>query len=160
MNQPDDKISWEPAQDPDLVLSSRITSAHEDATGQSAEDSLPELFQTEDADGDDLVPMLTDVLQLPRYQPDVLPATLNEVDWTALTERVRENVLERLMRKSTQMLDDQLTDSLQLVVERAMANLNAELRDTLTLMIKDIVARAVDEEINRVHTEISRRTPV
>lgn len=112
------------------------------------------------ADADEQVPMLTDVLQVPRYQPGDLPAALDDVNWTALTERVRDNVMERLMRKSTQLLDERVADTLQVVIERATANLNLELRDALTTMIKDIVARAVDEELSRVHNEISRRQAI
>jgi hypothetical protein len=109
-------------------------------------------------DIDQQVPMLTDVLQVPRYQSGELPSSLDEVNWPALADRVRDNVMERLMRKSTQMLEERIADTLQVVIERNTANLHHELRDALSLMVKEIVTQAVAEELNRVHTEISSRT--
>ncbi len=110
-------------------------------------------------DIDQQVPMLTDVLQVPRYQSNELPQKLDDVNWSALSDRVRDNVMERLMRKSTQMLEERMADTLQLVIDRNTANLNLELHDVLSAMIKEIVTKAVAEELNRVHTEISSRTP-
>jgi hypothetical protein len=109
-------------------------------------------------DIDQQVPMLTDVLQVPRYQSGELPSSLDEVNWPALADRVRDNVMERLMRKSTQMLEERIADTLQVVIERNTANLHHELRDALSLMVKEIVTQAVAEELNRVHTEISSRS--
>ncbi len=109
-------------------------------------------------DIDQQVPMLTDVLQVPRYQAGELPSSLDDVNWPALADRVRDNVMERLMRKSTQMLDERIADTLQVVIDRNTANLHHELRDALSLMVKEIVTKAVAEELNRVHTEISSRS--
>ena len=38
---------------------------------------------------DEAIPMLTEIVQVPRYVPEELPRTLEEVDWSGLTERVR-----------------------------------------------------------------------
>ena len=107
---------------------------------------------------DEHVPMLTDVLRLPRYQDQELPAQLDDVNWSELAERIRSNVMERLMRRSTLLLDEQLGDGLNAVIERATENLAAELRSALSSMVKDLVYTAVDEELNRVHTEIAKRS--
>ena len=107
---------------------------------------------------DEPIPMLTEIVQVPRYGPETLPATLQEVDWAALAERVRENVTERLTRRSQALLDAQMLESLQAVIDRAAESLAAELRATMSQMVRDIVARAVTEEITRVHAEISRRS--
>ena len=103
------------------------------------------------------IPMLTEIVEVPRYAPEELPATLEEVDWAELAERVRENVAERLTRRSQALLDAALRDSLQAVVDRAAESLASELRGSLTQMVRDIVGRAVNEEITRVHAEIARR---
>ena len=102
--------------------------------------------------------MLTDVLRLPRYQDQELPAQLDDVNWSELAERIRSNVMERLMRRSTLLLDEQLGDGLNAVIERATENLASELRSALSSMVKDLVYTAVDEELNRVHTEIAKRS--
>ena len=120
-----------------------------------------ELLATDEVTSlDDQVPMLTDVLRLPRYQDEELPAQLDDVNWSELAERIRSNVMERLLRRSTLLLDEQLGDSLNVVIERATENLAAELRSALSTMVKDLVYKAVDEELNRVHTEIAKRSSV
>jgi uncharacterized membrane-anchored protein YjiN (DUF445 family) len=106
---------------------------------------------------DEAIPMLTEVVQVPRYLAEELPASLGDVDWAELAERVRENVTERLTRRSQALLDAQLRESLQTVVDRAAESLASELRASLSQMVRDIVARAVTEEITRVHAEIARR---
>lgn len=112
---------------------------------------------TEDATAADAIPMLTDVVQLPRYSGNELPAQLNEVDWTALALRVRENVMERLLRRSDMMLDAQLQSTLKVVIERTTETLSLELHDVLSRMIRDLVSKAVSDELTRVHTEMARR---
>jgi hypothetical protein len=101
-------------------------------------------------------PMLTEVVHVPRYSKTELPDTLSEVDWAQLALRVRENVLERLMRRSELLLDSQMKATLQTITERAAESLAAQLHDSLSQLIRDIVARAVNEELTRLHTEIAR----
>ena len=103
------------------------------------------------------IPMLTEVVQVPRYDTEDLPQTLAEVDWGDLGQRVRENVLERLLRRSDALLDAQLQNTLTPVLERAAETVVHELHDALNRMIRDIVARAVTEELTRLHAEIAKR---
>lgn len=106
--------------------------------------------------GDDAIPMLTEVVEVPRYDRSELPRTLVEIDWAQLAMRVRENVLEGLLGRSDAMLDAQLRASLQAVIGRATESLAADLGTTLEQLIRDLVARAVTEEITRVHDEVVR----
>ena len=106
---------------------------------------------------DTAIPMLTEIVQVPRYAPEELPRALEDVDWSGLAERVRENVTERLARRSQALLDAALRDSLQAVVDRATESLAADLRESVTRTVRDLVAQAVNEEITRVHAEIARR---
>ncbi len=103
------------------------------------------------------IPMLTEVVQVPRYDTGDLPQTLSEVNWGELGQRVRENVLERLLRRSDALLDAQLQNTLTPVLERAAEAVAHELHDALNRMIRDIVARAVTEELTRLHAEIAKR---
>ena len=103
--------------------------------------------------------MLTEIVQVSRYVPAELPRALEDVDWSGLAERVRENVTERLARRSEALLDAALRDSLQAVVDRAAESLAADLRESVMQTVRDLVARAVNEEITRVHAEIARRPP-
>ena len=106
--------------------------------------------------GDDAIPMLTEIVEVPRYDRSELPRTLVEIDWAQLAMRVRENVLEGLLGRSDAMLDAQLRASLQAVIGRATESLAADLGTTLEQLIRDLVARAVTEEITRVHDEVIR----
>jgi hypothetical protein len=106
--------------------------------------------------GDDAIPMLTEIVEVPRYDRSELPRTLVEIDWAQLAMRVRENVLEGLLGRSDAMLDAQLRASLQTVIGRATESLAADLGTTLEQLIRDLVARAVTEEITRVHDEVVR----
>lgn len=106
---------------------------------------------------DESFPMLTEVMQVPRYSSSELPDNLSEVDWAQLALRVRENVLERLMRRSELLLDAQMKDTLTTITQRAAESLAVELHDSLSQLIRDIVARAVNEELTRLQTEIQRQ---
>jgi len=101
--------------------------------------------------------MLTEIVEVPRYLAEELPETLAEVDWAELGERVRANVLERLARRTQALLDAQLRETLQPVIDRTVESVAAELRASLPLLVRDVVARAVNEELTRVHAEIARR---
>ena len=106
--------------------------------------------------GDDAIPLLTEVVEVPRYDSSELPRTLVEIDWAQLAMRVRGNVLEGLLGRSDALLDEQLRTSLQVVIGRATESLAADLGTTLEQLIRDLVARAVTEEITRVHDEVIR----
>ena len=44
-----------------------------------------------------------------------------------------------------------------MVLERAVEAVAQEMHDAMTRMIRDVVARAVTEELTRLHAEIARR---
>ncbi len=103
---------------------------------------------------DDAIPMLTEVVELPRYDAAELPHALADVDWAHLALRVQENVLERLLGRSEALIDDEMQAGLEAVLSRATESLAAELRLTLAQLVRDLVARAVTDELTRVHDEI------
>lgn len=107
-------------------------------------------------DDDEAIPLLTEVIEVPRYDASELPKTLADVDWSQLALRVQENVLERLLSRSDALLDSHLQASLRAVIGRATESLESELRTTLAQMVRDLVARAVTDELTRVHDEVVR----
>lgn len=109
------------------------------------------------AERDDAIPMLTEVVELPGEAAPDLPESLGEVDWAALEQRVQDNVIDRLMHRSVDLLDDQLHATLNAVIGRAIDHLSAELHEALAQLTRDLVARAVAEELDRVHAEVARR---
>lgn len=108
-------------------------------------------------DDEDSIPMLTDVVNVQRYHPDQLPRNFEDVDWSALAGQVRENVLERLLRRGDILLDAQIGNALAPVISRAVETMSRDMHDTLNRLVRDIVARAVTEEITRLHAEMARQ---
>jgi len=108
-------------------------------------------------DADEAIPTLTEIVNLPRYGEPELPAALSDVDWSALAQHIQDNVLGRLMRRSELLFGAQLRATLKSVLDRTAEQMSAELQVTLSQLTRDLVARAVAEEITRVHDEIARR---
>jgi len=108
---------------------------------------------------DDAIPLLTEVVEAPRYSVHGLPAALSDVDWSALAREVQDNVLERLMRRSESLFEQSLRATLDTVIERATAQLLLELQGAVSQLTRDVVARAVAEELARVQADIEQGEP-
>jgi hypothetical protein len=104
---------------------------------------------------DDNIPMLTEVVQVPRYSKTELPKTIDDVQFSALSDRVEHNVMERILRHSEQLLDAKLKDDLAPVLQRATETLVADLKTTLSQSIRDMVSNAVADELTRLQSEIT-----
>jgi hypothetical protein len=104
---------------------------------------------------EDNIPMLTEVVQVPRYSKNELPQTIDDVQWTALSEKVQVNVMERLLRRSEQLIDARLKQDLSAVIARATETLAADLQTTLSQSIRDMVSAAVADELTRLQSEIT-----
>ncbi len=111
------------------------------------------------AHADASIPLLTEIIDLPRYDAGELPPALTDIDWSQLALRVQENVLERLLGDSQTLIDEPMHDALHALIERASASLAAELHLALAPLLRERVARAVTDELTRVHDEISRAHP-
>ncbi len=124
---------------------------------QSRDGTLAESDAAPMPDGS--IPMLTEIIRLADDVDEPLPASLEHVDWAALAQRVRDDVLGRLMRNSDAMLAPELRATLATVLERTLQQLGDELQGTLSQLVRDLVARAVADEITRLHDEIESRGP-
>lgn len=111
----------------------------------------------QDARSEASIPMLTEIIRGPGDAREPLPAALDHVQWAELAARVRDDVLSRLMHHSDAMLASELRTSLALVLERTLRQLGDELHDAMSQLVRDLVARAVADEITRLHDEIARR---
>lgn len=105
----------------------------------------------------DPIPMLTEVVQVKPYDNLRLPVELSDADWVRLANRVRENVLERLLRHSDSMLDGQLRAALDPAFDRAVDVLRTEMHERVEPMLRDVVARAISDELSRVHAAMNRK---
>ena len=108
---------------------------------------------------DDAIPMLTEVVELPQQSAADLPATLEQVDWAALSRQVQDSVLERLLARPDLLLEPGLRSAVDAVVRRATAQLAVELQSTVAQLVRDAVARAVAEELGRLQGRIADAGP-
>ena len=108
-------------------------------------------------DGDESIPLLTEVVEIPRYGGAELPASLADVDWAALSQQVQDNVFERLMQRSTQLFDTQVRAAITPVLDRAARQLSADLESAVTQLTRELVEHAIADELARVHAEIAAR---
>jgi hypothetical protein len=104
---------------------------------------------------EDSIPMLTEVVEVPRYSRTELPDAIDDVQWAALSERVERNVMERMLRRTEQMIDAKLNQDLTLVIARATQTLSADLATTISESIRDLVSNAVADELTRLQSEIT-----
>jgi hypothetical protein len=104
---------------------------------------------------EDSIPMLTEVVEVPRYSRTELPDAIDDVQWAALSERVERNVMERMLRRTEQMIDAKLNQDLTQVIARATQTLSADLATTISESIRDLVSNAVADELTRLQSEIT-----
>lgn len=70
--------------------------------------------------------------------------------WERLEREVSERVLQQLLERVDSMLEQRVRDSLADVLQIAVENLATEIRSGLHHTIKDVVVRAVSQEITRL----------
>ena len=101
---------------------------------------------------DETIPVLTDVVRLPR-EPATEPAlpAFSDEDWAALAARVETSVTERMLLHAGPMLDASLDNMLTHLLQRAGAQLAQDLHDVFSHLVRDLLARAVTEELTMLH---------
>lgn len=108
---------------------------------------------------EDAIPLLTEIVEPPREPRTGLPATLGEADWSALARQVEDDVLVRLMHHSEALFAQSLRSTLDAVIERATVQLQLDLESAISQLTRDVVARAVADELARVQAEIGQQAP-
>jgi len=79
-----------------------------------------------------------------------LPAPLSEEQWKRMERRVRERILGQLLMRTDAVLEERIRTSLAGVLEHAVEDLAATLRQSLHKTLDDVVSRAVAQEISRL----------
>lgn len=77
---------------------------------------------------------------------------LNELEWDVLERRLSERILHQLQERVDSVLEQRIRDSMAEVLQRALADLTDELHKGLQRTLKQLVARAVSEEVAHVQT--------
>jgi hypothetical protein len=113
----------------------------------SAQDSFPVL--TEVLTGH---PSKADLASPTSLEPDFGSTQIHAQDLAELERTVREQVLNRLLQRVDNVVDLRLKMSVDEVVSRHMDRLNAELKQNLHDTLREVVARAVSQEVARLHS--------
>lgn len=79
-------------------------------------------------------------------------ATWTEPEWNLLERRLSERILQQLQGRVDFVLEQRLRDSMEDVLQHALAGLTAEIRDGLQQTIEKIVVRAVAQELTHLQT--------
>jgi hypothetical protein len=121
------------------------------------------------------IPLLTEIISLPALpvpepaplaHPPPYPATpmsaagaasLQQDEWDALEEEVRERVLRQVMQQIDSVLEQCVRDSLADVLQTAVEGLAADIRSGLNETLRGVVDCAVRQEIGS--TKSSRNQP-
>jgi hypothetical protein len=153
-------IGNEPHPDEDMALLDGPPAPTWDASGSIVADprrvTANDVFTlAQDADDFDLLPAAIDEPDLISAASDVSPPVptrdaATDFSSTELAERVRENVLNDLASRIDAELDARIAQAMHAEVETALAQLQGRLRENLTEAMRDLVARAVAEEIARL----------
>jgi hypothetical protein len=75
-----------------------------------------------------------------------------EPEWTLLERRLSERILHQLQDRVDFVLEQRLRDSMAEALQRAMAGLTSEIRESLQQTIETIVVRAVAQELAHLQT--------
>jgi hypothetical protein len=102
--------------------------------------------------GDNDIPTLTEVVQVQSVDTAGLVPPRGDVD-----QQQTEEVLQRLLRRSDMLLEAPLQHALMPVMERLAGIVARELHDSLERIVREVVARAVTEELTRLHGETDER---
>lgn len=98
--------------------------------------------------GEPLIP-LRKTLQEPRAEADVVPAPSTLSAARASEKQMAERVLTELQKQVDVMLEQQLRDALAPAIERLAEALANEMRTELASALREMVARAVTQELSR-----------
>ncbi|QDZ28614.1 hypothetical protein [Noviherbaspirillum sp. UKPF54] len=79
-------------------------------------------------------------------------AEWDEERWARLERDVRERVLHQVLERIDFVLEQRVRDSLADVLQLAVENLAAEIHSGLHHTVKDVVTRAVTQEISKLQS--------
>ncbi|KRB78810.1 hypothetical protein [Noviherbaspirillum sp. Root189] len=121
------------------------------------------------------IPVLTEIIPAPATAPAEITVTVDippelpvteaivtleppteriwdEADWERLEREVRERVLVQVLERVDFVLEQRVRDSLADVLQLAVERLANDIKDGLHHSIKDVVSRAVAQEITKLQS--------
>jgi len=76
----------------------------------------------------------------------------DDEEWDRMEREIRERVLQQVLDRIDFVLEQRVRDSLADVLQTAVEGLAGEIKDGLHHTIKDVVTRAVAQEISRLQS--------
>jgi hypothetical protein len=119
---------------------------------QQIDQSIPVL--TEVIAKDELAPVAVQQLEEEAHEEDL--DIIRQQAWERLELTIRENVLKQVLSRVDFVLEHRVRDSLADAMQIAVDKLAEDIRSGLQNSIKEVVTRAVTQEINKVkNTKVS-----
>ena len=106
---------------------------------------------------DESIPTLTEILQAPALADTPVPASLSDADLDALAQSLRDNLTAGIGRQADAIFGAQLRATLRVMLERSAEQMANDLYTALSQQTRDLVARAVADEIARLRQELTKR---
>lgn len=104
---------------------------------------------TDPMSGDDAIPMLTEIVEVPRPPDDTVVADTGPLDWEALADRVHDAVTVRLLQRVDAVISIDVRDALHATLMEVVNNACARLRLVISQEVSDAVSQAVADELQR-----------
>jgi uncharacterized NAD(P)/FAD-binding protein YdhS len=112
------------------------------------------------------IPVLTEVIATPQTEfrqagapaaksddaPALPIAELDEEAWNRMEREIRERILYQVLERVDFVLEQRVRDGLADVLQTAVDSLANELRNGLHISIKELVTRAVAQEITKLQS--------
>jgi hypothetical protein len=92
------------------------------------------------------------------YMPAAAPC--NEEQWERLEQEIREAVLLQVLERIDFVMEQRVRDSLADVLQTAVENLASEIKVGLHYAIRDVVTRAVTQEITKLQSGKKQLPPL
>jgi hypothetical protein len=108
---------------------------------------------------DPSIPMLTEVMDFQRSaldpEPNVETAAQpvpidKDIDWQALKQQLQNSILESLLEKSDAFLAKEFQERVKPLLERTVSSMVQDLNIHLEQVLRDAVASAIADELNKL----------
>lgn len=76
----------------------------------------------------------------------------DEETWNRMEQELRERILQQVLKRVDFVLEQRVRDSLADVLQLAVSGLAAEIQEGLHATVKDVVIRAVAQEITKLQS--------
>lgn len=103
-----------------------------------------------------LVPVLTDILPKEEKKTPSAVQALDNLPWQELEERLTARIQQQVMQRLNVVLDDNLTQHVSALMEKAVALLVDEVKSDIQKTLEAIVVHAISAEMQHLRNKVSQ----